>query len=145
MLSPKPEQPFDADLSLRSATVQNLQLELIRRTQRNALDGEQVVRDLLRHRDKWAAVLLDRMYLYDKSSLELPLSGLIKLRDLPHNHWNADTLYILCESREAAQVLMKLAEDEWCGMPRLIDDEGEVSRSLGSWREDNFLVRVWWD
>jgi hypothetical protein len=136
---------FNPDSTLRSATVQDLQLELIRRTQRNALDGEVVVRSLMRKRELWTAVLLDRLYLWDQTSLHLPIGGLIKLRDLPDNYWNADTLYILCESREAATKLMSMAADEWGGEPILCDNKDEVSRSLGSWHEDNYIVRVWWD
>ena len=45
---------------LRDATVQEIQLELLRRTQFNALDGERVVDSLLRHRDLWLSFLLDR-------------------------------------------------------------------------------------
>src|SRR5436305_1571424 len=45
---------------LRDATVQEIQLELIRRTRFNAFDGERVLASLLEHRDLWLAVLLDR-------------------------------------------------------------------------------------
>jgi hypothetical protein len=40
-----------SDLLLRDATVQKIQLELIRRTSFNALEGEKVFASLLRHRD----------------------------------------------------------------------------------------------
>jgi hypothetical protein len=42
------------------ATVQGIQFELIRRTKFNAFDGERVEGSLLRHRELWMAVLLDR-------------------------------------------------------------------------------------
>jgi hypothetical protein len=45
--------------SLIDATVQEIQLELIRRTKFNAFDGERVMASLLRHRELWMAVLLD--------------------------------------------------------------------------------------
>jgi hypothetical protein len=45
---------------LREATVQEIQLELLRRTCFNALDGERVRASLLKHRDLWLAALLDR-------------------------------------------------------------------------------------
>jgi len=47
-------------INLRDASVQDIQLELIRRTSFNAMRGERVVASLLRHRDLWKAVLLDR-------------------------------------------------------------------------------------
>jgi hypothetical protein len=73
-------------LPLRDASVQDIQLELLRRTSYNALDGERVCASLLRYRHLWLAALLDRPG-------GSGMSGLIKLRDLPENLWNADTLY----------------------------------------------------
>jgi len=46
--------------SLRDASVQEIQLELLRRSCWNALDGERVHASLMKHRDLWLAVLLDR-------------------------------------------------------------------------------------
>ena len=45
---------------LREATVQEIQLELIRRTKFNAFDGERIHASLMKHRTYWQAVLLDR-------------------------------------------------------------------------------------
>jgi hypothetical protein len=73
-------------LSLREASVQDIQLELLRRARFNALDGERVHASLLKHRDLWLAVLLDRTGVPDYTEPDLLLtSGLIKLRDLPRN------------------------------------------------------------
>ena len=47
-------------LLLRDATVQEIQLELIRRTKFNAFDGERIYASLMKHRSYWQAVLLDR-------------------------------------------------------------------------------------
>ena len=88
------------DLLLRNATVQEIQLELIRRTSFNALDGEKVYASLLRNRGLWLACLLDRPGLPDyQTPRQLLTSGLIKLRDLADNFWNADHLFILTETR----------------------------------------------
>lgn len=79
--------------SLRDATAQEIQLELLRRTKFNDLDGERVLASLLKHRDLWLAALLDRPGLADYAEpCLLLISGLIKLRDLPGNIWNVDTL-----------------------------------------------------
>jgi hypothetical protein len=51
---------MNESLTLRNATVQDIQLELLRRTEYKALDGERVVASLLRHRELWLAALLDR-------------------------------------------------------------------------------------
>ena len=62
---------------------QDLQLEIIRRTSFNELDGEKIHAELLAHRDLWKSALIDR------------LNSLTKLRDLHLDIWNADTLFIL--------------------------------------------------
>ena len=50
--------PF-VDQPLGEATVQENHLELIRRSQHNLFDGEDVLEDLLGQRDLWQAVLFD--------------------------------------------------------------------------------------
>jgi hypothetical protein len=80
-------------LPLGEATAQDIQLELIRRWQFNAFDGERVAAKLLEHRDLWESVMMDRLALSGFG--DLPAMGLIKLRDLPYNEWNVDTLYML--------------------------------------------------
>ena len=83
---------MDPSISLRQATAQDLQLELLRRTAYNALRGEEVAAGLLRHRDLWLAAILDRPGVPDYSSPgRLSLSGLIKLRDLPGDGWSGQS------------------------------------------------------
>ncbi len=85
---------FDfAAKALRKSTVQEIQLELIRRSTFNACDGEQIVASLLAHCDLWEAAMMDR-FCFSKAG-KLPTMGLIKLRDLDDNLWNFDTLYVL--------------------------------------------------
>src|SRR4051794_12587445 len=102
-------------IRLRDASVQEIQLELIRRTRFNALDGERVYASLLKHRSLWRAVLLDRQGVANYATpSHLLTAGLIKLRDLPDNLWNADTLFILTPSREAAERLkMVIDAEDW--------------------------------
>src|SRR2546423_15020257 len=90
-------------LLLREATVQEIQLELIRRTKFNAFDGERVYASLMKHRALWQAVLLDRPGLanYERPA-RLLMAGLIKLRDIDGKIWNADHLFILPSKREQA-------------------------------------------
>jgi hypothetical protein len=135
-------------LSLRDASVQDIQLELIRRTRFNAMNGERIVASLLRHRDLWLAVLLDRPGLPNYAEPpSLLMAGLIKLRDLPDNLWNADTLFILTRTREQARRLERIVEEEDWGadVVRVYDDQQEIDRSLGTGRQEYGLVSVWWD
>ena len=139
---------MNESLSLRDASVQDIQLELLRRTSFNDLNGERVVASLLRHRDLWQAVLLDRPGLpnYAEPGLLL-MSGLIKLRDLPDNLWNADTLFILTRTGEQARRLARIVEEEdWVGdVVRVYEDQREIDQALGTGRRGYGLVSVWWD
>lgn len=138
---------MNESLSLRDASVQDIQLELIRRTSFNSMNGERIVASLLRHRDLWLAVLLDRPGLpnYDEP-IRILTAGLIKLRDLPQNLWNADKLFILTRTREQARSLARIAEEEdWIGDEvHVYDNQKEIGQALGTGRQYG-LVSVWWD
>jgi hypothetical protein len=137
--------PMVESISLRDASVQDIQLELLRRTSFNGLDGGKVGADLLKHRELWLAVLLDRPGVpnYLEPGLLLT-SGLIKLRDLPDDFWNADTLFILTPTRQAAKRLGAIAK-EWGGEICVYKDQSEIDRALGTGREKFGLLSVWWD
>src|SRR5215471_14703617 len=134
-------------LSLQEASVQDIQLELLRRTRFNALDGGQVQASLLKHRRLWLAALLDRHGVPDyREPGRLLLAGLIKLRDLPQNVWNADTLFVLTRTHDDARELARLAEEEdWGGEVRVYEDQQEIDRALGTGRQGYGLLSVWWD
>jgi len=138
---------MNESLSLRDASVQEIQLELIRRTTFNALDGEKVCASLLKNRHLWLAVLLDRPGFSDYDHpTHLLIMGLIKLRDLDQNFWNADTLFILTRTHAQARELARIAEEEdWSGEIQLYEDQKEIDRALGTGREDYGLVSIWWD
>lgn len=71
-------------------------------------------------------------------------AGLIKLRDLPDNVWNADTLFVLTKTGAAANQLAKIAESEdWGG--EVHDEREETDRALGTGRQEYGLLSVWWD
>jgi len=134
-------------LSLREASVQDIQRELLRRTMFNALDGEKLHASLRKHRDLWLAVLLDRPGVADYTEPgRLLISGLIKLRDLPHNLWNADTLFILTRTHLLAQKLARITEEEdWGGEVQVYEDQKEIDRALGTGRQEYGLLSIWWD
>ena len=138
---------MNESLSLRDATVQDIQLELLRRAQWNALDGERVLASLLAHRDLWLAALLDRPGLPNYAEpTHLLMSGLIKLRDLPDNFWNADTLFLFTPTRDKARELARIIkEEDWGGEVWVCEDQQEIDRALGTGRDDYGIVRVWWD
>jgi len=134
-------------LSLRGATVQEIQLELIRRTSFNAFDGERIYASLLKHRDLWLAVLLDRPGVPNYAEpAHLLTAGLIKLRDLPDNYWNADTLFLLTRTFAQADELARIAQEEdWAGEVHVVRNSQEIDRALGSGRQEYGLLTIWWD
>ncbi len=138
---------MNESLSLCDASVQDIQLELLRRTCFNALDGERIVASLLKHRDLWLAALLDRPGVPDYAEPRLLLmGGLIKLRDLDDNIWNADTLFLLTRTPAQARELARIAEEEdWAGEIRVVEDQEEIDRALGTGRQEFGLLSVWWD
>jgi hypothetical protein len=132
--------------SVREASVQDIQLELLRRSCWNALDGERVYASLMQHRALWLAALLDRPGVANYAGPGLLfMGGMIKLRDLPDNFWNADTLYILTETPAQALELARIIEEEdWGGEVVVYKDREEIGRALGT-SEEYGLLSVWWD
>ena len=129
---------------LHEATTQEIQLELIRRTEHNYMSGERLVATLLEHRELWEAVLLDRISFSRPG--KLPASGLIKLRDLSHNYWNTDTLFILTPSKASAAKLSKFMKaDKWGGEMIIHTDPEDVDSALGSGRETRAVISIWSD
>ncbi len=129
-------------LCLRDATVQDVQLELIRRSQYNAFEGERVAKDLLSNRDLWIAVLMDRFGVPNPPWL--PSAGLIKLRDLDQDFWNVDTLFILAKNATAARKLAAF-RDRWAADTAVVHEQEDTERILGGWGLKGRLVTLWWD
>jgi hypothetical protein len=72
--------------------------------------------------------------------------GLIKLRDLDDNIWNADTLFILTHTAEQARGLARVFEESMPGaMLRVHEDAKETDMALGMGRQQYGLLTVWWD
>lgn len=132
---------------LRDASVQDIQLELLRRTSYNALDGERVHASLLAHRHLWLAVLLDRPGFPNYAEPKpLLTSGLIKLRDLPTNFWNADTLFVMTRTHGEARELARIIDEEdWAGEVQVYEDQADIDQALGTGRDEYGLLSVWWD
>ena len=134
-------------LALRDATVQDIQLELIRRTRFNDFDGEAVCRLLAEYRGHWRAVVLDRPGVpnYNRPG-RLLVGGLIKLRDLEDNIGNADTLDILTRTPGRARELAGVIEETMPGaMPQVHADYEETDMAVGMGRQEYGLLTVWWD
>ncbi len=142
-----PDPTANIRATLAEATVQDIQLELIRRTRFNAFDGPRILASLLAHRDLWEAVLLDRFGLSGRDRPGgLPAISLIKLRDLSDNIWNADKLFILTPDTASAHRLVEVIEaEDWGGEKPQVFEGEDVDRALGGGEEGQAIVTVWWD
>jgi hypothetical protein len=125
----------------KKQTIQDLYLELIRRTQFNEFDGKRVADDLEENRSLWISVVMDsagfsiRPF---KSSI-----CLIKLRDMHMNVNNVDTIFLLVKKENKAKVrrmVSKWFADEVSWM-----DRETVTMSLGGGYGGEEVLRVWWD
>ena len=122
---------------------QRLNLRLMEIASFNSFDGQSVVRSLLKNRDLWQSVVMDRDSNYSPGYCDL-----IKLRDLGNEtrervgeYWNVDTLYILVEAGKATK-LRKLTS-KWAADH--VEWIANSNRHLGSGGSYDKVLRVWWD
>jgi hypothetical protein len=132
---------------LRDATVQDIQLELIRRTRFNTFDGEVICELLAKYRSYWIAAVFDNNGVPNyRNPGQLPVGGLIKLRDLDRNILNVDSLFVMTHTRAQAKELAGAFDESDTGaMPILYDNQEEIDMALGIMREEYGLLKVWWD
>ncbi len=138
----------DSEQKLAEASIQDIQLELIRRASFNEFAGPKVVASLVRHRDKWKAVWMTRIGVPCEQHPDwYPAMSLIPLRDLAHNHWNVDTLVILTPDIERARELAAIAEEEdWRADDVHVEEhEEEISSALGCYPAQSWILSLWWD
>jgi hypothetical protein len=123
----------------RFATLQELQLEIIRRTSFEEFEGSLVFSDLNEHRDWWKAVYVDRSWPPDRRELE-------KARDLADNVSRGDTLRLLTPDEASAWEMVDLSE-RWGANAYRVDggqpwyDSPDVTR----WEGVDHLVTLRWE
>lgn len=126
---------------------QKLQLMLMLEAAFNAFDPFVVVGDLLRQRDLWEGVVMDRGFQLPEGEGKTwyrMATDLIKLRDVAGTHWNVDTLFLLTAKTHAGP-LQKLAQGWSADDVRFIEGP-DVSTLLGVYpAEGHQILTVWWD
>lgn len=124
--------------------IQRLQFELLRTTQYNLLDGENVVRDLMKWRDLWYSVIATRFPLLSGQE-DGPHAELALLRTTRWNSWPVDTLYIWT-SDEAVAELQRLVEERWQpSETEVLLPESMAMTFANLSGKDNRVLFVWWD
>ena len=136
------------DLQLSEATVQQLQLELIRRVRFNECDGQKIAESLERHSHLWLAATMQRMGLEHQEHRDwIPAMSLIALRDLRGERWNVDMLFVLTRNVEDALALQEVAKlEDWDADELLVqNDEDELGWALGRHPCPYRMLTAWWD
>ena len=82
--------------------------------------------------------------MFDRPGLDGRGMGLIKLRDMPADVYNVDTLYILAANAAASHRLAEFGETWFADWVEVLDAEA-TQHALGSSYEDGRLVTMWWD
>jgi hypothetical protein len=138
--------PKFGDKRLANATVQEIQLELFRRSVAAEFDMDRFISVLLSNRHLWSGMVIDRVGINDPDCFPLSPMSMIKLRDIAQNFWNADTLYVLCPNRAAAdELIAKMPMEKFACMPDVVDDKRVLGSALGTRAFDEVIVRFWWD
>jgi hypothetical protein len=115
--------------------VQEHLLWLMEHASFNAYDGERVVTDLREHLDLWEAALMDRID-------HLPL---LKLRDVPDDYWNVETLCILT-TKDRVDDLLRIVDTWGADEVSIFVDANEVWNKLGGILfPDAAIIEAWWD
>src|SRR5438552_1268414 len=107
---------------LKQFSAQDIHLELIRRAGGN-FDGEAVAQMLLANRSLWVAAMIDNLHMMPHPAV--PTFGipvLYKLRDVPHNRWNTDTLYVVTPDQASRDRFIAISETTIGGMPLLFNE-----------------------
>jgi hypothetical protein len=142
------ERPHADPTPLSAATVQQIQFELFRRSAVSVEHGDliQPIIDVLQtHTELWTGMVIDRIHIGHRGHGLLPMT-MIPLRDVDQNVWNADTLYLLCPSRSAADRLAALLPMERFGcMVNVYDDPDLLDAALGGADNGVAILRAWWD
>lgn len=119
--------------SKKISEAQQIQLDVIAKTNFNFFDGRKIVELLKENHKMWRAVLL-------------PLD-LISLRDMEDGWWHADTLYIYPEDgyqfqlEELAREQFNADEIQWIGSSSAADMLGTTEVE----HKSQVILSVWWD
>ncbi len=119
--------------SKKISEAQQIQLDIIQKTNFNRFNGKNIVELLKENYRMWRSVLM-------------PLN-LISLRDMPDGRWHADMLYIYAEDGYAFQ-LEELVREQFQADEIAWIGSSEAEDILGITELENrihVILAVWWD
>ena len=126
-------RPLAQEPAKKISEAQQIQLEIIAKTNFNFFNGRKIAQVLKANHRMWRAVLL-------------PLN-LISLRDMEDGHWHADTLYIYPEDgyhfklEEIVKEELNADEVHWIGGSDAVDLLGTTEVDGKS----RVILEAWWD
>lgn len=128
IIRPMPEEP-----AKKISEAQQIQLDIIAKTNFNLFNGREIARWLKENHKMWRAVLL-------------PLD-FISLRDMDEGYWHADTLYIYAEDGWQSKLEEVMREQFNADEIRWIGGEGAVDLLGTTEVEDKsyVILEAWWD
>lgn len=148
--------------------IQQIQLQLLKLSSFNELDGKAIADSLVANRELWFAFILDRAnygYHYEREAWiegkkstengDLPAAPIdtIRLRDIGVGYWNVDTLFILpAQGKENALELLvhrewNADEIDWydsADARHVVLNEPKIGERY-EMLEFPRMLRVWWD
>ena len=128
IISPVPQLP-----EKKISEAQQIQLEIIAKTNFNFFNGERIAQWLRENHKMWRAVLLRLNF--------------ISLRDMADGHWHADTLYVYPEDgwqfklEEVMKEQFGADETRWIGGETAVDMLGTSEVDDKSY----VILEAWWD
>ena len=139
-------QPLPTPLDEDGATVQAIELELIRRARYNDLNGQRVWFDLTSRPSLWKAALLGRQSIRAKEGKKLsadPTADVL-MEGVLLEEWAADTLWLLAPDEDSALELARMGQHWWWADTVAIYDADEAEKLAGV-KSPQRIVEFWWD
>jgi hypothetical protein len=126
-------RPLPEGSAKKISEAQQIQLDIIAKTNFNMFNGREIARWLTENHKMWKAVLL-------------PLD-FISLRDLDEGYWHADTLYIYVEDGWQLKLEEVMREQFNADEIRWISGKGAVDLLGTTEVEDKsyVILEAWWD
>ena len=128
IIPPEPQLP-----EKRISESQEIQLEIIAKTNFNRFKGKEIAKWLRENHKMWRTVLLPRNF--------------ISLRDMDDGHWHSDTLYIYFEDGWGFELEEIMREHFHADETRMIGGEtaGDMLADSEVDEKPYVILEAWWD